>query len=40
MTITEGIGYNESGRDNNNNELIVIGKESSNVISHINQTEK
>ena len=40
MAIAEDIGYDATGRDTNNNELIEIGKELSKFIAHINKTEK
>lgn len=36
----EDIGYDATGRNTNNNELIEIGKELSKFIAHINKTEK
>ncbi len=40
MAIAEDIGYDATGRNTNNNELIEIGKELQKFIAHINQTEK
>jgi type I restriction enzyme M protein len=40
MAIAEDIGYDATGRNTNNNELIEIGKELAKFINHINQTEK
>ena len=40
MAIAEDIGYDATGRNTNNNELIEIGKELSKFIAHINKTEK
>lgn len=40
MAIAEDIGYDATGRNTNNNELVEIGKELSNFIAHINETEK
>ncbi len=40
MAIAEDIGYDATGRNTNNNELIEIGKELSKFIAHINNTEK
>jgi len=39
MAIAEDIGYDATGRENRNNELIEIGKELSKFINHINETE-
>jgi len=39
MAIAEDIGYDATGRSTNNNELVEIGKELANFISHINKTE-
>jgi type I restriction enzyme M protein len=39
MVIAEDIGYNATGRNNNNNELIEIGKELEKCIAYINKTE-
>ena len=39
MAIAEDIGYDATGRNTNNNELIEIGKELSKFIAHINETE-
>lgn len=39
MAIAEDIGYDATGRNTNNNELIEISKELANFISHINKTE-
>lgn len=39
MAIAEDIGYDATGRNTNNNELVEIGKELANFISHINKTE-
>ncbi len=40
MAIAEDIGYDATGRNTNNNELIEIGKELQQFIAHINKTEK
>lgn len=40
MAIAEDIGYDATGRNTNNNELIEIGKELSKFIAHINKTER
>jgi type I restriction-modification system DNA methylase subunit len=40
MAIAEDIGYDATGRNTNNNELIEIGKELARFIAHINKTEK
>ena len=40
MAIAEDIGYDATGRNTNNNELIEIGKELAKFIAHINKTEK
>lgn len=40
MAIAEDIGYDATGRNTNNNELIEIGKELSKFFAHINKTEK
>jgi type I restriction enzyme M protein len=40
MAIAEDIGYDATGRNTNNNELIEIGKELSRFIDHINKTEQ
>ncbi|KAK3605049.1 hypothetical protein CHS0354_000715 [Potamilus streckersoni] len=40
MAIAEDIGYDATGRNTNNNELIEIGKELQKFIAHINKTEK
>lgn len=40
MAIAEDIGYDATGRNTNNNELIEISKELSKFIAHINETEK
>ena len=40
MAIAEDIGYDATGRNTNNNELIEISKELSKFIAHINVTEK
>jgi len=40
MAIAEDIGYDATGRNTDNNELIEIGKELSKFIAHINKTEK
>ena len=40
MAIAEDIGYDATGRNTNNNELVEISKELSKFIAHINQTEK
>jgi len=39
MAIAEDIGYDATGRSTSNNELVVIGKELSRFIAHINETE-
>ncbi len=39
MAIAEDIGYDATGRETQNNELIEIGKELSKFIEHINETE-
>ncbi|MBP9885805.1 MAG: restriction endonuclease subunit M [Leptospiraceae bacterium] len=39
MAIAEDIGYDATGRNTNNNELIEICKELSKFIAHINETE-
>jgi len=39
MAIAEDIGYDATGRETQNNELIKIGKELSKFIAHINETE-
>jgi len=39
MAIAEDIGYDATGRNTNNNELVEIGKELSTFISYINETE-
>lgn len=39
MAIAEDIGYDATGRNTNNNELIEISKELSKFINHINETE-
>ena len=39
MAIAEDIGYDATGRETQNNELIEIGKELSKFIHHINETE-
>ena len=39
MAIAEDIGYDATGRETQNNELIEIGKELSMFINHINNTE-
>ena len=39
MAIAEDIGYDATGRETQNNELIEIGKELSKFINHINETE-
>ncbi|MCB0539209.1 MAG: restriction endonuclease subunit M [Bacteroidetes bacterium] len=39
MAIAEDIGYDATGRNTNNNELIEIGNELSKFIAHINKTE-
>jgi len=38
MAIAEDIGYDATGRNTNNNELVEIGKELSKFIAHINET--
>lgn len=40
MAIAEDIGYDATGRNTNNNELIEIGKELAKFINHINKNEK
>lgn len=40
MAIAEDIGYDATGRNTSNNELIEIGNELANFIEHINKTEK
>jgi len=40
MAIAEDIGYDATGRNTGNNELIEISKELSKFITHINKTEK
>lgn len=40
MAIAEDIGYDATGRNTNNNELIEIGNELAKFINHINKTEK
>jgi len=40
MAIAEDIGYDATGRNTNNNELIEIGQELAKFIAHINNTEK
>lgn len=40
MAIAEDIGYDATGRNTNNNELIEIGNELAKFIKHINNTEK
>lgn len=40
MAIAEDIGYDATGRNTGNNELMEIGKELSKFIAHINKTEK
>ena len=40
MAIAEDIGYDATGRNTNNNELIEIGEELAKFITHINKTEK
>ncbi len=40
MAIAEDIGYDATGRNTNNNELIEIGKELQKFIAHINSAEK
>lgn len=40
MAIAEDIGYDATGRNTGNNELIEIGKELAKFITHINKTEK
>jgi len=39
MAIAEDIGYDATGRETQNNELIEIGRELSKFINHINETE-
>ena len=40
MAIAEDIGYDATGRQTNNNELIEIGNELAKFIKHIDKTEK
>lgn len=40
MAIAEDIGYDATGRNTKNNELIEIGKELAKFIAHIDKTEK
>lgn len=40
MAIAEDIGYDATGRNTNNNELVEIGEELAKFIAHINKTEK
>lgn len=40
MAIAEDIGYDATGRDTKNNELIEIGKELQKFIAQINKNEK
>lgn len=40
MAIAEDIGYDATGRNTNNNELVEIGTELEKFIVHINNTEK
>jgi len=40
MAIAEDIGYDATGRNTGNNELIEISKELAKFITHINKTEK
>lgn len=40
MAIAEDIGYDATGRNTNNNELLEIGNELAKFINHINKTEK
>jgi type I restriction enzyme M protein len=40
MAIAEDIGYDATGRNTNNNELVEIGSELEKFIVHINNTEK
>lgn len=40
MAIAEDIGYDATGRNTGNNELIEIGNELAKFITHINKTEK
>jgi type I restriction enzyme M protein len=40
MAIAEDIGYDATGRNTNNNELIEIGRELQKFIDYINKTEK
>ena len=39
MAIAKDIGYDATGKETQNNELIEIGKELSKLIAHINKTE-
>ena len=39
MAIAEDIGYDATGRETQNNELVEIGKELSKFINRINETE-
>jgi type I restriction enzyme M protein len=38
--IAENIGYDATGRETQNNELIEISKELSKFIAHIDETER
>lgn len=40
MAIAEDIGYDATGRNTNNNELIEISSELAKFIKNINKTEK
>jgi len=40
MAIAEDIGYDATGRETGDNELIEIGKELAKFIQHINKNEK
>jgi type I restriction enzyme M protein len=40
MAIADDIGYDATGRNTNNNELVEISKELAKFINHINKTEK
>lgn len=39
MAIAKDIGYDATGRETKNNELLEISKELSKFINHINETE-
>ena len=40
MAINQDIGYDATGRNTNNNELIEIGKKLQKFIAHINKAGK